>query len=373
MNQLRRKKLVILLSMALFAACSNPKVTTYKNVSYDAGFDTVYAYLENTKKKEEEAKNNFNESAKLLKYYNNLFDIYHNYPGLNNIKTINDEAGKKAVVVDQAIIDLLKEAKKFYKLSHGEFDITMGATLKLWHQYREEGIELNKQGKKGALPSKAELEATKAHRGWDKIQINEEKKTVFITDPKVSLDVGSIGKGMATELVAKAMEKRGVQSGYINVGGNIRTIGSKPNNEPWSIGITDPKGQLTNGLVAFKKQGNFSFVTSGDYERYYIASDGKTYSHIIDPKTLFPANKYRSVTILTADSGLADAMSTSLFTLSIEDGKKLVERVKKETGQKIHVVWVMNPDKVQDKNYTMVGQYAISYTDGLKDQLTFSK
>ena len=373
MNQLRRKKLVILLSMALFAACSNPKVTTYKNVSYDAGFDTVYAYLENTKKKEEEAKNNFNESAKLLKYYNNLFDIYHNYPGLNNIKTINDEAGKKAVVVDQAIIDLLKEAKKFYELSHGEFDITMGATLKLWHQYREEGIELNKQGKKGSLPSKAELEATKAHRGWDKIQINEEKKTVFITDPKVSLDVGSIGKGIATELVAKAMEKRGVQSGYINVGGNIRTIGSKPNNEPWSIGITDPKGQLTNGLVAFKKQGNFSFVTSGDYERYYIASDGKTYSHIIDPKTLFPANKYRSVTILTADSGLADAMSTSLFTLSIEDGKKLVERVKKETGQKIHVVWVMNPDKVQDKNYTMVGQYAISYTDGLKDQLTFSK
>ncbi|QRG86313.1 FAD:protein FMN transferase [Bulleidia sp. zg-1006] len=373
MKKISKKMLIALLSVTLFSACSETKITSYKNVSYDSGFDTSYAYLENTKKTEAEAKKNFIESSKLLKHYNELFDIYRSYSGIHNLKTINDQAGKKPVQVEQEIIDLLKEAKKMYDLSKGEFDVTMGATLKLWHQYREEGMALNQKKKRGNLPSKAELEATKSHRGWDKIQIDEEKKTVFITDPKVSLDVGGIAKGYASELVAKELEKRGVHSGYVNVGRNIRTIGSKPNNEAWSIGITDPEGKLPGGLLAYKKQGNFSFVTSGDYERYYIASDGKTYSHIIDPKTLFPANKYRSVTVLTADSGLADAMSTSLFTLSIEDGKKLIEKIKQESGQEINAVWVMNPDKVQDKNYTMVDQYAISYTDGLKDQLTFNQ
>lgn len=373
MKKLCKKTIIFMISLSLLQGCSQAKINTYKNLSYDAGFDTMYSYLENTKNTQEEAKKNFDKSQELLKHYNDLFDIYHNYDGINNLKTINDNAGKQAIQVDQAILDLLKEAKHFYDLSNGEFDITMGSTLKVWHNYREEGISLNQEGKQGKLPSKEELEKTRTQRGWDKIEINETNKTVFIKDPNVSLDVGAIGKGFATELVAKEMEKLGVTSGYLNVGRNIRTIGDKPKGEAWSIGIADPEGKLPNGLVSFKNKGSFSFVTSGDYERYYIAEDGNMYSHIVDPKNLYPANRYRSVTILTKDSGLADAMSTSLFTLSIEEGKKLIERIKKETNQEVNVVWIMDPTKVQDQNYEKVDQYAISYTDGLKGNITLNK
>lgn len=373
MKKIYSLKIYLLVFIFFLTACSETKIITYKNLSYDSGFDTVYSYLENTKKSNDDAQKNFKDSCQLLKHYNDLFDIYHNYDGLNNLKTINDNAGKKAIKVDQSIIDLLKEAKHFYDLSKGEFDITIGSTLKLWHKYREEGIILNQQGKKGSLPTKEELEKTRFQKGWDKIKIDENKKTVFISDPNVSLDVGAIGKGYATELVARAMEKKGVKSGYVNVGRNIRTIGTKPKNEAWTIGVADPDGKLQNGLLSFNKKGSLSFVTSGDYERYYIANDNQMYSHIIDPQTLYPARYYRSVTILTADSGMADAMSTSLFTLSIKEGKELIKRIKKESGKEINAIWVMERNKVQDQKYELVDQYAISYTDGLNGNITLSK
>ena len=161
-----------------------------------------------------------------------------------------------------------------------------------------------------------------------------------------------------------------MQAGYFNVGRNIRTVNDKPDGSTWNVGIADPEGTLPNGLALISSKGSFSFVTSGDYERFYIATDGNTYHHIIDPSTNYPASHYRSVTIFTEDSGVADCLSTTLFTLSIEDGKKVLEAYKQATGKEANAVWVMDLDKKQGEGKETNGYYVVS-SEGLKDIITY--
>lgn len=334
-------------------------------------FDTVYSYQEYTSDNTA-AKKHFKESESLLQNYNDLFDIYNTYDGMNNLKTINDNAGIQPVVVDPSIIKMLKLAKDFYDYSNGEFDITMGALLKVWHTYREEGIKLNEEGKQGNLPTDEELNEAASHRGWENVVIDEEKNTVYIADPEESLDVGGVAKGYAAELTASTLEDDGMTSGFLNVGRNIRLVGTKPGDTPWSIGIADPSGESSSGLLSIASASPVSVVTSGDYERYYTASDGKKYPHIIDPQTLYPADDYHSVTIITKDSGAADCLSTALFTLSIEEGKTLLKTYTEKTGNDAEAVWVMDPDKTQAEEGKTVGSYYAVYTDGLEGEITWA-
>ena len=343
-------------------------LTKYENVSYDVGFDTMYNFMEYTTNTETAAAH-FQNSASLLRYYNQLFDIYNNYDGVNNLKTVNDNAGVQPVKVDKPIIDMLHMAKDFYDYSNGEFDITMGALLKVWHKYREEGIKLNAEKQLGNLPSEEELTQAAGCKGWDNVIINDEESTVYITQPCQSFDVGGIAKGYATELVAEEVSQH-MQAGYFNVGRNIRTFNDKPDGTTWNVGIADPEGALPNGLALISSKGSFSFVTSGDYERFYIATDGKSYHHIIDPSTNYPASYYRSVTIITENSGVADCLSTTLFTLSIEDGKKVLEAYKQATGKEANAVWVMDLDKKQGEGKETNGYYVVS-SEGLKDNITY--
>ena len=161
-----------------------------------------------------------------------------------------------------------------------------------------------------------------------------------------------------------------MQAGYFNVGRNIRTVNDKPDGSTWNVGIADPEGALPNGLALISSKGSFSFVTSGDYERFYIATDGNSYHHIIDPSTNYPATHYHSVTIFTEDSGVADCLSTTLFTLSIEDGKKVLEAYKQATGKEANAVWVMDLDKKQGEGKETNGYYVVS-SEGLKDIITY--
>ena len=374
----------IALAAVLLCGCTSQKTSSssktdsnsvYQNMNINSDiFDTTYAYQEAPET--DESADHYNKSLDELTEYNNLFDIYNDYEGINNLKTINDNAGKQPVKVDQKIIDMLKEAKKFYELSGGEFDITMGALLNVWHNYREAGIKINEQQANnnetvGApVPTKEELEAAAPHKGWDKIQIDEANSTVYITDPDVSIDVGGSAKGYAAEQVAKDMEAMGISGGYVNVGRNIRLLGGKIDGKTWKIGVADPEGS-GKSVVVIDVDNSYSIVTSGDYERYYVGEDGKNYPHIVDPSTLYPADKYHSVTIVTPDSGAADCLSTTLFTLSIEEGKKVLETYTKETGNKADAIWVMDPGKVEDKNLHTSGDFEVTYTDGLEGKLTW--
>lgn len=373
-NVMKMKRLLTgILTLSLLAGCQKETVTetssvnnVYSNTSTKDVFDTVYSFTEYNEDREM-SQAHFKESENFLEKYTQYFDIYNTYDGINNLKTINDNAGKQPVEVDQVIIDMLKMAKDFYEYSDGEFDVTMGSLLKVWHNYREDGISKNEEGELGEVPEKEELEEANQYKGWEYVEIDDENNTVFITDENVSLDVGGIAKGYAAERAAQSLIDLGMTSGILNVGRNIRLVGLKNDSESWTVGITDPDGAMTNGLVIMKLSEEESIVTSGDYERYYIGEDNQRYSHIIDPSTLYPADLYRSVSIITKDSGAADCFSTSLFTMSIEDGKKMIQKYEEATGEEVNAIWVMEQDKTQDEEGKIVGDYYVVYTDGLED------
>jgi len=269
-----------------------------------------------------------------LKVMHQLYDIYNDYEGVNNIKTINDNAGKAPVKVDQKVIDLLKFSKEIYGISGGSVNVAFGSVLKIWHDYRDAGTA---NPDRAALPPMNLLEEANKHIDISNVIINEKDSTVYLKDPDMRLDVGAIAKGYATERVARMLEEKwpGI-SILLSVGGNVKAIGMKETGTetiPWNVGITDPNDEAA--MLMTLNVSDDSMVTSGDYQRYYVV-DGKNYHHIIDPETLYPAAHCRAVTIVVPDSGLADGLSTAAFILPLEKAKALVQ------SQGAEAVFVMN-------------------------------
>lgn len=347
---------------------SAKELLSYSNLSYDSGFDTVYVYNEFGYDHDAMEKH-FEKGVSIFAHANDLFDIYNDYENINNLKTINDNAGIEPVQVEPEIIDMLKTAKFFYDLSDGEFDITMGALLQVWHRYRDAGIALNEKGETAPIPSEDELTAVSACKGWDKVEIDEENNTVYINDPCVSLDVGGIAKGYAAEEIGKALEQEDIVYGTVNAGRNIRTIHAKADGTDWRIGIQNPSGE--GSIVIISTKGSMSVVTSGDYERFFVGTDGKSYHHIIDPSTLYPSEYYHSVTILTPDSAAADCLSTTLFTMSVSDGQRVLDEYTRQTGNAAAAVWIMDPDQKQDEEGIISNDYFITWSPSLDDAIEY--
>ena len=272
-----------------------------------------------------ESKEKFTEYSQIiydnLKEYHQLYDIYNDYEGVNNIKTINDNAGIKPVEVDEKIIDLLKFSKDLYEKTNGKTNIAFGAVLKIWHEYRTEGIE---DPDNAVLPPENELRSASEHTNIEDIIIDEKNSTVFLKDSLMSLDVGAIAKGYATEQVSRTVRDSGMTSGLLSVGGNIRAINNNISTRaPWNVGIQNPDGSTGQSVIEIVKIDDKSLVTSGDYERYYIV-DGEKYNHITDVYTLYPAKYFTSVSIICEDSGVADALSTAIFCMPFEEGLKII-------------------------------------------------
>ena len=368
------KKFLTLL-LALCMGCKTSINYTQKQMySFDSGFDTVIAYIEWVEDGDTQYRENANKTFEKFSYYNELFDSFHDYENINNIKTINDNAGIKAVSVNQEVIDMLLEAKYFYDISYGKIDVTAGKMISLWHDAREIGMELNTHGEYGEVPNRVELEESIKHKGWDKIIVDDENNTVFITDPYVSLDVGSVAKGYATQRVAEYLVTENVKNTVIDAGGNLKALSGKYNGKDWITGIRNPNNPSLSpddSLLTIQYSGDKSAVTSGDYERAFIANDGKSYSHIIDPDTTYPADKYRSVTIITTDAGVADCLSTALFCLDYEDGLKVIEQYKKDHDNAfLEVIWVANKDmNFETDNVYHTKSFNIAYTEGLKGKI----
>ena len=317
------------LCLSLLAGCAPKKqkeLTRYSTVFYDV-FDTVtqvIAYCES----EEEFTTQMSELHADLVSYNQLFDIYNDYPGVTNIKTINDNAGKAPVEVDDRILSMLELADRMYQTTNGKLNIAMGSVLNIWHNYREAAAETETDAD-NKLPSMEELEAAAQHCDINNLIIDEDAKTVYLADPEMSLDVGSVGKGYAVEMVCQAAEARGLTSALVSVGGNLRAIGKKPDGTEWTGGVENPwqsSDVYTSDsmLGGASNMSDMALVTRGDYQRYYVV-DGKRYHHLIDPDTLFPSAYFNGVTVLCSDSGLADCLTTGLFCMPLEEGQKIVE------------------------------------------------
>lgn len=251
-----------------------------------------------------------------LKEYHQLFDIYNDYEGINNLKTINDQAGKEPVKVDKRIIDLLLDCRSYYEMTDGRVNVAMGSLLSLWHEARTEGIDDPWHAR---LPDENELREAARHCSFDTVIIDEENSTVFLSDSAQSLDVGAVAKGWAVQQVCEEAPL-GL---LVSVGGNVHATGPKPTQDtPWVVGIQSPENPEEFVHTLYLMKG--SVVSSGDYQRYYQVG-GESYHHIIDPDTLYPAKSWRAVSIVCEDSGLADALSTALFLLPYEEGEKLLQ------------------------------------------------
>lgn len=299
----------------------NPKPRGLMQFNYFDTVSYVYTYAGDS---DEAFEKNAEEVFGILSYYHKLFDIYHEYSGITNLCTINKNAGGEAMKVEPELIDFLLYAKRLYGITDGEMNVMMGSVLKLWHDARTAGTY---------VPDMDKLTAAKALTDISLLEIDEENNTVRIAKAGASLDVGALGKGYATEKAAEHLENEGVTSYVLNIGGNIRIIGTKPDGSRWKTGITNPHDK--NTYANYINISDISCVTSGDYERNYTV-DGVKYHHIIDKDTLMPSDYFSSVTILTKNSGLADALSTALFSMSYEDGLLLLEKIEEE----VEVLWI---------------------------------
>lgn len=317
-----KRLLISLLVVMLMAAPGCGKKTTRYQAEFLSLFDTVTTIVGYSRSKAEFTALAGRIKDKLTEYHR-LFDIYHSYEGLNNLKTINDNAGIAPVKVDAELIAMLLFAKEQYYATKGKTNIALGSVLRIWHDYRERGIS---DPLTAEVPPRKLLEDAAKHTDIESIIIDVEASTVYLSDPEMRLDVGAVAKGYAVERTAQYFEAEGISSLLISVGGNVRAIGGKPGKkrmEPWNIGIRNPDKEspateLCNVLIM-----GYSVVSSGSYERYYTV-DGKRYHHIIDPSTLKPASYFTAVTVICPDSGIADALSTALFNMPLEMGKKFV-------------------------------------------------
>lgn len=225
-------------------------------------------------------------------------------------------AGISPVKVDGRIIELLSFSKEMYTATGGMVNVAMGSVLSIWHDARSAGLE---DPSSAVLPDMEALSEAARHTDINDIIIDEEASTVYLADPLMSLDIGAVAKGFAVEKVAESAP----EGLLISVGGNVSSTGVKPDGTSWVVGLQDPEGKVgVNVHTVYLDKG--AVVTSGSYQRYYVV-DGISYNHIIDPETLMPGNRWLSVSVLTEDSGVADALSTALFLLDYEDGLALLE------------------------------------------------
>lgn len=337
MNMKRLTALFLCLALLFTCGCMSRVQRRYR-AQFLTLFDTVTTitgYAEN------EAQ--FTELAEKLRAkleeYHQLYDIYHDYEGVNNIKTINDNAGVVPVQVDRRIIELLKLMIERNRQTGGAVNVAMGAVLSIWHDYREAGLN---DPENAQLPPMELLREAAGHTDIADIVIDETASTVYLKDPLMRLDVGSTAKGYATEQVALYAKGLGATSLIISVGGNVRTVGAKleadsKGDTRWNIGIQNPDKASAQTEILHVLVNNAAIVSSGIYERYYVV-DGVRYSHIIDPNTLMPSTNYLQVTILCGDSGTADSLSTAVFNLPLAEGKRLLARM-----DGVEAAWVL-PD-----------------------------
>jgi len=285
-------------------------------------FDTLIIFIGYAESEEEFSRYAdivFDRLETLHRYY----DIYNAYENVNNLYTINANAGIEPVQVGDEIISLLLRSKEAYNLTYGITNIAMGPVLRIWHEYRAQGLA-NPQN--AALPPMDSLLLAGDFAGISGIVIDTEKSTVFLAESGMSIDVGSIAKGYAAQQAIQAAIEAGAANVLLSAGGHIVTRGIPYGRDLWNVGIQNP--DRTHGAPAVIDSilmTNATVSISGGYLRYYEV-DGQFFGHIIDPATLLPAYRYQMVAAYHPVSWMADIVSTALFILPIEEGKELAAK-----------------------------------------------
>jgi thiamine biosynthesis lipoprotein len=229
---------------------------------------------------------------------------------------INQHAGVAPVKVSQEIILLIERALRISSVTQGAFDISYGSVDKsLW----------NFDTTMTSLPSVEIAKQSVRLINYKNIVLDKENATVFLKEKGMRIGFGGIGKGYAAEKAKALLQAQGVKSGVVNASGDLTTWGNMPNGDKWTIGIVHP--EMANSVFSYLNVSDLSVATSGNYEKY-ILIDGKKYSHTINPKTGLPVTGIKSVTIVSTNAEVADAMATPVMIMGIEAGMYMINQIK---------------------------------------------
>ncbi len=299
----------MILVMIFFALSNNQsnKTITQTDFLLDT-FVSVTLYGENDEALLEKPFQRIKELEKRLTAYDAASDL-----GL-----IKENAGLQAVTVSENTFEIIKESFKYSKLSQGKFDVTINPLVDLWGIHSPEVRN---------PPKEEAIAEAIAKIDFEKIELDEAQKTVYLTKPAMSINLGAIAKGYIADEMMSLLKDQGVSHALINLGGNVLVLGGKDNKTSFSVGVEDPlnPGQGYLGVVSMVTG---SVVTSGNYERYFTDFKGRRYHHILDPDTGYPAETgLNQVTVLAKQSIDSDALSTTLFLLGAEEGMTLVKNL----------------------------------------------
>lgn len=228
---------------------------------------------------------------------------------------INKNAGVQAVKVDKELIYLIERAVKLSKLTDGAFDITYASMDRIWKF----------DGSMKVMPSQEKIKASVARVGYQKIVIDKEKQTVYLTEKGMKIGFGAIGKGYAADKAKALLQSKGVKGGIINASGDLTTWGTRPSGKDWLVAIKNPLNK--EKVFSWMPVKDGAVVTSGNYEKY-VKFNGKRYTHIIDPRTGYPSYGVLSVSVFAKNAEVADALATSIFVMGVDVGIDFVNQLK---------------------------------------------
>lgn len=229
---------------------------------------------------------------------------------------INHYAGIRPVTVDKEVCDLILRAEKISRITQGAFDLSYGSVDKsLWN--------FDKQ--MTSLPDPATAKQMVRLINYRNIRVDIASHQVMLLEKGMRIGFGGIGKGYAAEQAKLLLQKRGVSSGIVNAAGDLTAWGMQADGKPWTVGIADPDSK--HHPFSYLNISNQAIATSGNYEKYVII-DGKKYSHTIDPKTGLPVTGIKSVSIISTNAELADAMATPVMIMGIKAGLNMINQIR---------------------------------------------
>ena len=242
-----------------------------------------------------------------------LEELLSTWISTSELSRVNTSAGVMPVSVSPETMTVVQGAIRIAEMTDGGFNIAIGPAIEAWSVIDGQRI-----------PTESELDALRPLVDLQAVHADARKQTIFLEKAGMRIDVGGIGKGYAADQAVEALRRAGASAGVVALSGDIKTFGQLPGGKKFPVGIQHPRKE--GEVLAFIDLENEAISTAGDYERYF-ERDGVRYHHILDPKTLQPARRCQSVTVIAREGMLADGLDTGIFVMGVESGMRLVEAV----------------------------------------------
>jgi len=248
------------------------------------------------------------------------------------VAKMNRLGSKEPVPVDPEMMFVLNKSFYIFNLTNGKFDVTIGPLIRLW------GFDTAE--KRPRVPRRREIMSRLHQVNFRNLELDQKNQTVSFKTPGMGIDLGGVAKGYAVDQLLKLLLEMGIQRAIVEIGGDVKTLGLKPDNLLWVVGIQHPRDR--GKLLAILDSDGRAIATSGDYEKNFV-EEAILYHHILNPKTGYPARKCQSVTVLANSALHADALSTGIFVMGTEMGMKLIEELPGVDGVIVDIsgkIWI---------------------------------